>query len=226
MSPSASLYQTACATDVTPRAARTARTTSAAFHFSYGMIAAEKAVEGVVVGLGVSRADEGARQVRAPPDAFADVRPDGVHIDRVPVLDEFFGHPLAPGPALLLAKHERRVQVLVLLVHEEREDVDVVLASPLGRDLSAGDQLDAEPIRLLPGLGEPLQAVVVGQREGVEPGPGHPADEGGRGVEAVRDRRVAVEIDFHERRIVSRGDSYRIPGPRRLGREITSRSHS
>ena len=161
------------------------------------MLPAQEPVEGVVVRARVPGADERPGEVRPAPDAVADVRADRVEIQRKPVLDQARGHPLAPRAPLLLPPLELGVELRVLLVHEEGQDVDVVLPSPLRGDLGARQEAHAPAPGLLARLGQALQRVVVGQRKGVEPGLGHAADERRGIVEAVRAGGVAVEIDLH-----------------------------
>jgi hypothetical protein len=51
--------------------------------------------------------------------------------------------------------------------------VDVVLSLEVRRDLGPGDELETEARRLGPRLGQAGQSVVIGQREGLDPGHRH-----------------------------------------------------
>ena len=167
------------------------------------MLAGEKALEGVVVGDGMARPDERARQMRPSPHSAPDVPPDRVEVERIAGGDQVLRHPLAAAAPLLLAFGQPRVEWAVVLVHEEREDVDIVLALEVRRDLGARDQLDAEPVRLCPRLRKPRQRVVVGQREGLDARELHVPHERRRRIEAVGDRGMAVEVDAHSCRDVT-----------------------
>jgi hypothetical protein len=135
--------------------------------------------------------------VGTPPDPVPHILPNRLEVQGITGLDQFFRHPLAPAAPVLLADHELSVQALVLFVHEESQDVDVVLPVEVGGDLGARNELDAQGFRLLAGLGKALERIVVGQRERGDPGIRHQPHEPGRRVEPVRNGRVAVQIDAH-----------------------------
>src|SRR6266498_1583515 len=139
----------------------------------------------------------------AAPDAVADVLADGVQVERIPRLDQFLGHELSSAASILLPVREAGVQPVVLLVHEEREDVDIVLALKIGRDFGAGDQVDAELLRLRARLWQSLQRIVVRQREGFDSGVPHLPDQPGRRVQSVGDRRMAMQVDPHRPAILT-----------------------
>ena len=168
-----------------------------------GMLAGEKPFESVVVGDGVAGAHQRARQMGPPPHPVPDVPPDRAEVERIAGRDQVLRHLLAPAAAFLLAFGQPRVEGAVVLVHEEGEDVDVILALEVRRDLGAGDQLDAEPVRFFPRLRKPGQRVVVGQREGLNPREAHAPRERRRRIEAVGDRGMAVEVDAHPCRDVT-----------------------
>ena len=94
--------------DVTPPAARTARTTSTAFHFSYftyqGWSLPRKRSKASSLDFAYPARMSARARCGPPPDAVADVLPDRVEVDRVAVLDQLLRHPLAPRAPLVLAQ--------------------------------------------------------------------------------------------------------------------------
>ena len=171
------------------------------------MLFPQKPVERFVVRGRITRADQGARDVRPSPDAVPDVRADRVEIDRKSRLEEPVRHPLPPVPAGRLSLTEDRVEGDVLLVHEESQDVDVALPCEVRGNLGARDELDASPPRFFARFGQALQRVVVGQREGADSSFGHAAGELGRCIEPIGDARMAVEVNPQAARSYAPGSS-------------------
>ena len=121
-------------------------------------------------------------------------------VDRQPELSQNGDGPLEPFPASRSLGREDRFELVVRRVHAEAEDVELALPQVLpvddGVDLDAGDQLEAVGHGAR-GQDVPAtrQRVVVGQRQQPDTGSGRRAEEDRRLEDAVRARRMGVEVD-------------------------------
>ena len=121
-------------------------------------------------------------------------------VDRQPELAQTGDGPLEPFAASRSLGREDRFELVVRRVHAEAEDVELALPQVLpiddGVDLDAGDQLEAVGHRARgQDVAAARQRVVVGQRQQPDTGSGGRAQEDRRLEDAVRARRVGVEVD-------------------------------
>ncbi len=159
-----------------------------------GRVMPQVALEGLVEGLDVSRAQEGLGHVR--PSQRSPAR-DLLHLlERDPDPEaleprEDLAGALAPSFTIAADRGQKRGIGLVESVGQE-VDVHALLADG---ELDARDEADPETARARGGGGQPVQGVVVREREDLHAVPRGHARHLVRRERAVRGVRVHVEID-------------------------------
>ena len=152
-----------------------------------------KSLEGLVERLDVSLRDHRARDVRAAEGALAHDGADLLDVERQAEGEELLDHRV-PARVAVLAKHgEPRLKLGLFGIEEEAEDVDVV-AVTARRKLARGHGHEARAFRRGLELGQAVDGIVIGEREHRETGVDAPGHELRGRLEAVRERRVAVQI--------------------------------
>ena len=138
--------------------------------------------------------------MRASEGAVRHDGPDLGHVERHAEGAELLDHRLAARVALLAEYRQTGLELGLFRIEKEAEDVDVV-AVAARRELARGHGHEARALRRGLELGQAVNGVVIREREHGEAGLDAAGHELRRRLEAVRERRVAVQVGAAERGI-------------------------
>ena len=162
----------------------------------------QQAIERLPVIREVPSLNHRLRDMRTPHTGLLRDLFHALPLQRVAERGKLGQHALPPVVPLVAELEQLLAKQNVCVIDEVAEDVNVGIAPAgmAGAYLHAGD--DAQPwvtLGFRSRLVQPLRGIVIGQRRNVEAPPCEQAHEVRRRQVAVRERRVHMQVDLHER---------------------------
>jgi hypothetical protein len=159
-----------------------------------GPVVADPDIERLFLGRDVALLDERLRNVRTNDVASASDLEHALPGNGDAELAQALDHELAAAQTLVAETTELALERAIADVDPVRQDVNAP-AVVLGRELDAGDDVDAGTFARGPALLEPLGRVVIRDRDHVDVALGCETNQLGRGERTVGTVGVRVEID-------------------------------